>query len=340
MLQDEGLDTAEANEHLGFRVDERTFDDVAACLRDLGVRSVRLLSNNPAKADALAAAGLTVLSVDGLPTSAHARNARYLATKGTVMGHAAPTGVPLPDGVGPPPDVGVLLGDVRPVTTRPYVVVKYAQTLDGRIATSTGDARWISGEPERRASHALRAACDAVLVGVGTVLRDDPQLTVRLVPGASPIRIVLDSRLRIPDRARVLDEEAATTIVTTEASSSRRRAELRRRGVSLVVVPAGSGGVDLGVAMHALLRQGIRSLLVEGGARVITSFLASRLADRLVVGIAPLVLGEGTQAVHDLGITEVASSIRIEHRVVHVAGDDVLIAGDLASGSFSEEARG
>jgi GTP cyclohydrolase II len=329
MLQDAGLDTAEANEHLGFGVDERTFGDVAECLGILGVRSVRLLSNNPAKAEALEASGITVRSVVGLPTSAHARNARYLATKHAVMGHAVPTGMPLPDGVGPPPDVGALLGDVRDRLTRPYVVVKYAQTLDGRIATSTGDARWISGEAERRASHALRAACDAVLVGVGTVLRDDPQLTVRMVPGASPIRVVLDSRLRTPDRARVLDDDAATTIVTTDASPEGRRAELRRRGVSVVVVPAGPGGVDLGAAMTALRRDGIRSLLVEGGAAVITSFLSWGLADRLVVGIAPRVLGTGTEAVGDLGIAEVASSLRVHRRAVHVVGEDVLIAGDI-----------
>ena len=329
MLQDRGFDTAEANEHLGFRVDERTYGDVAACLRALGVRSVRLMSNNREKATALAEAGITVRAVVGLPTAAHARNVRYLATKQSVMGHAAPMGEPLPDGAGPPPDVGSLLGDVRATTTRPYVIVKYAQTLDGRIATSTGDARWISGKEERRASHALRAACDAVLVGVGTALVDDPQLTVRMVPGASPVRVVLDSGLRIPDDARMLSDDTATTVVTTSASPAERRTELRRRGVSVLVVPAGSNGVDLGAALHALLDAGLRSVLVEGGAHVITSFLSLGLADRLVVGIAPRVLGSGTEAVRDLGITEVASSIRIEHRAVHVVGDDVLIAGDL-----------
>jgi riboflavin-specific deaminase-like protein len=185
-------------------------------------------------------------------------------------------------------------------------------------------------EPERRVSHALRAACDAVLVGVGTVLRDDPQLTVRLVAGASPIRVVLDSGLRTPEDSRVLADDASTVIVTTSASPPERRAELRAGGVSVLVVPAGPNGVDLDAAMSALLSGGIRSVLVEGGARVITSFLSSAIADRLVVGIAPRVLGDGTEAVRDLGITEVANSIRIERRTVHVVGDDVLIAGDLA----------
>ncbi|HKX34264.1 MAG TPA: GTP cyclohydrolase II RibA [Actinomycetota bacterium] len=329
LLQDRGFDTAEANEHLGFRVDERTFGDVAACLRVLGVRSVRLMSNNRDKAAALEAAGIPVRAVVGLPTAAHARNVRYLSTKQAVMGHHAPMGVPLAEGAGPPPDVASLLGEVRVRTSRPYVVVKYAQTIDGRIATSTGDARWISGEEERRTSHALRAACDAVLVGVGTILADDPRLTVRLVPGASPIRVVLDPRLRLPDDARVLEEDGVTTIVTTGASSAERRAELRRRGVSVVVVPAGPQGLELHAALEALFEAGIRSVLVEGGARVITSFLSFGLADRLVVAIAPRVMGSGTDAVNDLGITEVTSSIRLERRAVHVAGDDVLIAGDL-----------
>jgi len=112
-------------------------------------------------------------------------------------------------------------------------------------------------------------------------------------------------------------------------SSAERRDELRRRGVSVVVVPAGPDGLDLLATLEALFADGIRSLLVEGGARVITSFLSLGLADRLVVAIAPRVMGSGTDAVNDLGITEVASSIRLERRAVHVAGDDVLIAGDL-----------
>jgi GTP cyclohydrolase II len=329
LLQDRGFDTAEANEHLGFRVDERTFGDVAACLRVLGVRSVRLMSNNRDKAAALEAAGIPVRALVGLPTAAHARNVRYLSTKQAVMGHRAPMGVPLADGARPPPDVASLLGEVRARASRPYVVVKYAQTIDGRIATATGDARWISGEEERRTSHALRAACDAVLVGIGTILADDPRLTVRLVPGASPIRVVLDPRLRLPDDARVLDADGVTTIVTTSASSAERRTELRRRGVSIIVVPAGPQGLELHAALNALFDDGIRSVLVEGGARVITSFLSLGLADRLVVAIAPRVMGSGTDAVNDLGITEVASSIRLERRAVHVVGDDVLIAGDL-----------
>ena len=277
------------------------------------------------KARAVADAGIRVLRVVGLATTAHARNLRYLTTKQALMGHTVPMGTPLVDDVGPPVDVGTLLGAVRPSEAKPYVVVKYAQTLDGRIATSSGDSRWISGEEERRVSHALRASCDAVLVGVGTVLTDDPQLTVRMVPGASPIRVVLDSTLRIPDRSRLLVDDAATTIVTTDSSPVERRDEIRGKGVFLDELAEFSRP-----ALEALRRSGIRSLLVEGGARVITSFLSLGLADRLIVGIAPRVLGSGTDAVSDLGVREVSNSLRIERRAVHLAGDDVLIAGDIA----------
>jgi GTP cyclohydrolase II len=331
MLQDDGLDTLQANEHLGFPADRRTFTDAAACLRALGVRSVRLLSNNPAKSAALAEGGVHVRGVVELPTAAHARNRGYLTTKQNRMGHTIPMGTTLADGVGPPENVEALLGAVVPTSARPHVILKYAQTLDGRIATSSGDSRWISGEEERRISHALRASCDAVLVGIGTVIADDPQLTVRMVPGASPMRVVLDSRLRIPASSRVISDDAVTVVVTTEASAPERRAELRRLGVSVHVVPQGPSGVDLPSALSALRHQGVRSMLVEGGGSVITSFLSLKLADRLIVGIAPRVVGSGTDSVNDIGVTEVARSPRLEQRAVHLVGEDVLIAGDVTS---------
>jgi 3,4-dihydroxy 2-butanone 4-phosphate synthase/GTP cyclohydrolase II len=329
MLQDDGLDTVQANAHLGFGLDERSFDGAAACLHALGLRSIRLMTNNPEKIAAVRTAGMQVDGVVAAATAAHVRNQRYLTTKETLMGHVAPMGAPLADGVAEPPDIGSLLGEVEEHARRPHVVVKYAQTLDGRIATKTGDSRWISGQQERRAAHALRSACDAVLVGVGTVLRDDPLLTVRMVPGATPIRVVLDSTLRISDDARVLGDDAATVVLTTDAASRERRDALRGRGVSVLVVGAGPEGVDLGAALRTLLERGIRSTLVEGGARVITSFLSSGAADRLIVGIAPRLVGAGTDAVNDLGITGIADAMRIERRTVHAMGEDVLIAGDV-----------
>jgi GTP cyclohydrolase II len=332
VLQDDGLDTFEANRHLGFPPEARDYDEVVASLHALGIRSVRLLTNNPHKETSLRRAGIDVDEVVALPTSPHSRNLGYLRAKEERMGHTSPTGEELPEGEVPHAlDATALLGRVAPGAARPYVVLKFAQTLDGRIATRTGDSKWISGEPERRASHALRAACDAVLVGINTVLADDPQLTVRLVPGASPLRIVLDSTLRIPDASQILGDAAPTLIITTDRSSPERRRDLRERAVGVQVVePAPPWGVDLAATLTHLREAGIRSLLVEGGAAVITSFLRQRLVDRIVVGIAPRILGAGTDAVGDLSVARVSDGLRLTGRSVHRLGDDVVLAGDVA----------
>ena len=331
MLQEDGLDTIDANVHLGFPPDAREYADAARCLALLGVESVRLMTNNPRKVAGLREAGIRVETTVPLPTSAHIRNLGYLRAKEARLGHVEPAGALVNgDSFGEATNVSPLLGDLAAPAWRPYVVLKYAQTVDGRIATRQGDAKWISGEPERRISHALRAACDAVLVGVGTAISDDPQLTVRMVPGSSPVRVVLDSTLRLTPPARVLDDEAGTIVVTTERSSETRRRALRARGISVHVVERGPRGVELPAALAALRRLGVRSLLVEGGARVITSFLAEKLVDRLVIGIAPTIIGAGVEAVGDLGVARVAEGLRLTNRSVHLAGEDLLVAGDVA----------
>jgi GTP cyclohydrolase II len=331
MLQESGADTIDANCRLGFPPDARTYDAAARCLGLVGVRSVRLLTNNPSKAEALRRAGIGVERTVPLQTSPHVRNLEYLQAKEARLGHVAPAGVPL-DGnpIGEATNVAALLGRVAAPPWRPYVVLKYAQTVDGRIATRRGDAKWISSEAERRISHGLRAACDAVLVGIGTAIVDDPQLTVRMVPGSSPLRVVLDSTLRLPSTARVLDNGAGTIVMTTEPSSEERRAALRARSVGVHVVDASPRGVDLESALQRLRALGVGSLLVEGGARVITSFFAEKLVDRLVVGIAPTIMGAGIDAVGDLGVARVAESVRLTNRSVHQAGGDLLVAADVS----------
>jgi 3,4-dihydroxy 2-butanone 4-phosphate synthase/GTP cyclohydrolase II len=289
-----------------------------------------LLTNNPSKVEALRRAGIDVETTVPLRTSPHVRNIDYLHAKEARLGHLAPAGEPL-DGnpIGEATNVAPLLGHAAAPAWRPYVVLKYAQTVDGRIATRLGDARWISSEAERRISHGLRAACDAVLVGVGTAIVDDPQLTVRMVPGSSPLRVVLDSTLRLPPTARLLDNQAGTIVITTEHSSEERRSALRARAVGVHVVDAGPRGVDLASALRALRELGVASLLVEGGGRVITSFFAEKLVDRLVLGIAPTIMGTGIDAVGDLDVARVAESIRLTNRSVHEAGGDLLVAVDV-----------
>jgi GTP cyclohydrolase II len=331
VLQENGLDTVEANHRLGLPADGRDYRDAAACLRLLGVHSVRLLTNNPRKEAGLRHAGIAVEGVVPLPTSPHLRNLGYLATKERRLSHVEPAGSPPTDGIGEAVDVAPLLGPGAAPAGRPFVVLKYAQTLDGRIATRNGDSKWISGEHERRSSHALRAACDGVLVGVGTVIADDPELTVRLVAGSTPLRIVLDSGLRLPLERKILDEGACTLVVTTERSASERRRELEQRGVGVRLVSPGPAGVDLGETLAVLRQAGVRSLLVEGGAQVITSFLADGLVDRMVVGIAPTIVGAGTEAVGDLQVARISAGLRLTGRSVYTAGDDLLVAADVAA---------
>jgi GTP cyclohydrolase II len=331
--QDAGADTVDANLRLGLDADLRDYGEAAAVLRCLGVRSVRLLSNNPVKAAGLERNGVVVESLRGLTTAAHRRNRAYLLTKQARLGHVRPTGAGLDELPAAPVDVGALLGSLRPRADRPNVVLKYAQTMDGRIATSTGDAKWISGEPERRVAHAMRAGCDAVLVGARTLLQDDPQLTVRMVPGASPMRVVLDSTLRTPLTAKVLSDDAATLILCRPDADPARRRELASTGVMVRHVPGGPEGLRIPDVLRLLRSFDVGSLLVEGGGRVITSMLQAGAVDRVVVSVSPTILGAGVEAVGPLGVRRVSEGIRLVNRAVYLAGDDLLLGFDVQNGS-------
>ncbi|WP_211365369.1 RibD family protein [Polyangium fumosum] len=210
-----------------------------------------------------------------------------------------------------------------PPRSRPWVTVHFAQSLDGRIATSTGDSRWISGQETTRFAHALRAAADAVLVGSGTALADDPLLTVRHVPGKQPLRVVLDTRGRVPPAAQLFRDATTRTLHVTRQAS---RATLPSHVECCALPVATNGeGIHLDALLGALAERGTRELLVEGGRGVITSFLREGLVDRLVVTVAPLVIGAGIEAVGDLGTRKLDQALRLElRRVVHVGGDVLL----------------
>ena len=333
VLQDEGADTYDANLLLHLPAEARRFDAAAEVIRALGVGSVRLLTNNPAKADGLRSAGVVVDEVVPVRTASHVRNVGYLRTKRLRMGHVMPSGDELDGAPADVRDVMELLGDVRPRSDRPYVVAKLAQSLDGRLATATGDSKWISGEEERRVSHALRAASDAVMVGIGTILGDDARLTVRMVPGASPTRVVLDSRLRVPTDAHVLDDDAATLVYTTPSAPAERRFALASLGVGVRTVPPSADGVSLTAVLANLRASGVRVVLVEGGSRLVTSLLAAGLVDRAIVSVAPIIVGAGTDAIGDLGIGRISDAMRLGGAKVHLAGEDVIVAGDVVAPS-------
>lgn len=217
------------------------------------------------------------------------------------------------------------------MTARPSVTVHYAQTLDGRIATRTGDSQWIGGEESLHLAHQLRSSHETILVGVGTVLADDPRLTVRHVPGPSPIRVVVDSGLQLPLGANVLADGASATLVATTARAPADRVQaVRRSGAEVILVSADEvGRVDLRELFAALAGRGLTSLLIEGGAGVITSALRLRLVDRLVLTIAPKLVGLGIEAIGDLGIQRLREAIEFREGAFAPCGRDIVFDGRL-----------
>ena len=206
--------------------------------------------------------------------------------------------------------------------------MSYAQTLDGRLATASGSSRWISCPESLRFAHALRSEHDAIMVGAGTVRKDDPRLTVRLVPGEDPLRVVVDSALRTPSTAAVLANGAAsgTVLAVTERAPEDRCDQALSLGATVWRLPADPGGrVDLNVLLSELYERGIGSVMVEGGATLITSFLCGRLVDRLAVCIAPKILGSGIEAVGDLGICDLTDSLVLADASFVPYGADIVL---------------
>jgi diaminohydroxyphosphoribosylaminopyrimidine deaminase/5-amino-6-(5-phosphoribosylamino)uracil reductase len=212
-------------------------------------------------------------------------------------------------------------------TKRPYVIAKAAITLDGKMATRTGSSKWITGPEARTEAHRMRDRADAVMVGVGTVLADDPALTVRHVPGRNPLRVVLDRALRTPPTAAILHTEEAKTLVyhAAEASQERREA-LASTGAELI--EAGS----LTDVLDDLGRRDVVRLLVEGGPTLHGALFAEGLVDHVAVFIAPKILGdaEAPGFVSGLGITEMSRALGLIGPEVQKLGEDLLITGELA----------
>ncbi len=215
---------------------------------------------------------------------------------------------------------------------RPFVTLKWAMSLDGKIATRAGESRWISAPESRRRVHELRDATDAILVGSGTALADDPALTTRLEggDGRHPLRVVLDGRGRLPATARLVSGRlpGRTLVATTATSSPAWRGALAHDGVEIVVLPPGThGGVDLVALLDELGARDITSLLVEGGAGVLASFVAECLVDKYLVFAAPLVIG-GAAAPGPVGGTGpalLADAPRLRLDAVERVGDDALL---------------
>jgi diaminohydroxyphosphoribosylaminopyrimidine deaminase/5-amino-6-(5-phosphoribosylamino)uracil reductase len=179
-------------------------------------------------------------------------------------------------------------------TGLPYVTLKLALSLDGRIATRTGASKWVTGAEVRTKVHELRSRMDAVAVGIGTVVADDPRLTVREAPGPSPVRVVFDTKLRLPSSGKLAAtaREIPTWVITSVEASAAVEQALIDQGVQVIrVASSAEGRIDVTVALRSLAQRGVVMLMVEGGAELAGSLLAARLADELHAFIAPLLLG-------------------------------------------------
>ncbi|NBR84595.1 MAG: bifunctional diaminohydroxyphosphoribosylaminopyrimidine deaminase/5-amino-6-(5-phosphoribosylamino)uracil reductase RibD [Verrucomicrobia bacterium] len=224
------------------------------------------------------------------------------------------------------------------VARTPFVTVKAAMTLDGKIATASGESKWITGERARQVGQQLRFAADAVLVGINTVLADDPSLTARTASGRvrKPVRrFVLDARARTPLDARVASDELAkgTTVVVSRAAPAARVKALRAR-VNVLVAPARGGRIDLRWLMKRLGSEGVTSLLVEGGGEVNAAFLEAGLAQRVVFFYAPKILGgrQSRRGVAGEGARRLADLIELHEVEWRRVGEDLMLTARVATG--------
>jgi diaminohydroxyphosphoribosylaminopyrimidine deaminase/5-amino-6-(5-phosphoribosylamino)uracil reductase len=217
---------------------------------------------------------------------------------------------------------------IKHVTTGiPYVTYKCAMTLDGNIATVTGESRWISCEESRKNVHRMRARMDAVMVGVDTVLADNPQLTVRHVRGRNPLRVIVDTRLRTPESVNVLDgQHTSKTIIATTESNPRVHLRYLKQGVTIVVCDEIDGRVSMKDLLQKLGAMGVQSILLEGGSRLAGDMLQNGLIDELAFFVAPKIVGNNGFAPFTLReITSMDQAIRLDFIDVTRSGVDFLI---------------
>ncbi len=333
-LQDQGLDTVDANLALGHQPDERDYDIAAQILEELGISAIRLLTNNPHKIESLENLGIGI--TERIPLMPHVtqENRRYLRTKAERLHHLLNLDSPSCSFS----EDQVLLFKLREIPAagtachqergRPLVTLTYAQSLDGSIAARPGHPLGISCSESQTFTHSLRAAHDAILVGIGTVLADNPRLNVRLVSGRNPQPVLLDSRLRFPSYANLLKDGNHPWIITTPSAEESRQRDLEHQGARVFRLPEGScGGIDLTALLDKLGEMAITSLMVEGGAQVITSFISSKLVDQVIVTVAPVLVG-GLRVLESSLQLPLGNFPRLKQVSFHQVGEDLVLWGN------------
>lgn len=221
---------------------------------------------------------------------------------------------------------------IKHITTgMPFVLLKIAQTLDGKIATASGESKWITGERAREEGQRLRNVHDAILVGINTVLTDDPALTTRIPNGRDPIRVVVDTHLRIPLHAKVLKQksQARTIVVTVAGASKSKIKKLQAVGAEVITVKSAQGRVDLRDLMRTLGKMDIMSVLIEGGAEINASALKAGIVDKVVIFVAPLLM-TGKDSLCSLGGVspiKLSHAIKLTSVTSRFVGQDLMITG-------------
>ena len=211
----------------------------------------------------------------------------------------------------------------------PFVMLKSAMTLDGKIATVTGESKWITSEAARHEVHQLRNAFSGIMVGVETIIQDDPQLTCRIMNGRNPIIIVVDSRLRIPMTSKILTGESKVIVATTKQAEESKISQLQELGISVLILKSHNGRVDLKQLMRQLGQLGIDSILLEGGASLNDSALKAGIVDKVQFYIAPKIIGgeKAKTPVGGEGIKHLEDAIQIKDLKMQVVGNDIVLEG-------------
>ena len=214
-------------------------------------------------------------------------------------------------------------------TKKPFAVIKVAMSADGRIATKTGDSRYITSREARTYVHQLRTEVDAVMVGLNTVLRDNPALTPRLAKGKDPMKVVVDSRLKIPKNCNLMKDASKLIIATTNKAPKSKIKRLEEKGVKIIVTKSSDGLVDLQDLMKHLGKHEITSVMIEGGSELNSSAIKNRVVDKILIFTAPKLIGNGLGAIGNLGVNKIDKAIDLKNPICRKVGRDMLIEGYL-----------
>ena len=208
---------------------------------------------------------------------------------------------------------------------RPFVILKVAMTMDGKIATKTGDSKYITGMDARRYVHKLRSEVDAVMVGLNTVLKDNPKLTPRLTKGEDPMKVVVDTELKMPLKCNLMKNPSKLIIATTTKAPKKRINKFYQKGIDVIVLNVKKGLVDLKGLMKQLGKKEITSVMIEGGSELNSSAIKEKIADKLLIFTAPKLVGNGLGAVGNLGVTKIDKAINLKDIKTKKIGRDILL---------------